>query len=241
MENVAVAVLLLLFFVGILGFFIYLELKTKRAWTEAAGAMNLELVKGGLFSRTKWTLVGSYKGRQVESWMRKEKRRSMRFGNRSGGRNSSRNTQTIVFSGARVKLNASWEQGPDIQMVGMAKKAFGFLADKVMGNSKSQDARNSVLGGDFEVHGVGTPEVMARLQDPNVQAVFHRWKTKGATQFTVQEGWMSVERQETYRDPAEIVSLVDDLIYSADKIDGTGENASASESFDSQGAAAPLG
>lgn len=211
MEEVAIIGLIVAGVIIVVGVIFYMSKKTREAWEGAAEEMNLQFEKGGLFSKTKYRLVGTHQNREIEVWMRTETRRRRRRGKQT--------SQRITFTGIRVRLRPEWAQGPQIRMVGLGGKALGFLKDKIMGSDNTEDGTSKILGSDFKVEGSGQSQVMARLQDSGVQGELQQLRS-GATRLDIEQGWMTVESQETYRDAGDIVSFAEEMIGSAARVDG---------------------
>ena len=68
---------------------------------------------------------------------------------------------------------------------------------------------------------------MARLRDSSVQGELQRLRS-GAATFDIEQGWMTVESRETYRDAGDIVSFAEEMIGSAARVDG-GEQSAAGQ------------
>ncbi len=198
MEDMGFFIIFGVIFIGFFGFRFYQKQMIAEAWEEAAQSMGLRFNKGGLFGKTK--ILGNYRGRAVEAWIRSEQRRS--------GQHSTTIHYTVFQAGLS---NPDW-MGVKISRRGFGAKVASFFGgqDIEIGDSSFDKA--------YRIQGDLTENAKSALMRSEVQSEI-RGLSSAFGSFVLEGGTVRVENQERVRDASRLQRYIERVVDRAANLD----------------------
>lgn len=198
MESIGFFIIFAIVFVGIFGYGFYQKKLIAEAWEEAARSMGLRFDKGGIFGKTR--MVGNYRGRAVEAWIRSERR--------STGRNST----TVYYTVFQAALS-----NPDWMGVKISRRGFGAKVASFFGG-QDIEIGDSSFDKAYRIQGDLTGSAKSALMREEVQSEI-RGLSSAFGSFVLEGGVVRVENQERVRDASRLQRYIERVVDRAANLD----------------------